>query len=232
MLEIAGRVSRFSAVRSIRRDAAFPTQSLTPFPTAVVIDLSIARSRRNHESALDSFTGVDPDRSDRVASLGPALPNGDPLPGLDSWKCSRKSGSPDPLRVQVAYQGLKPTELPRPRADDNPEVDTPFRFLDTFTVTMISARGIGQEYYLLIECDDDAKEVVRVYGWVNKKYLVEKSRALEDPGTKLLKKAMIVMKRENVAAEVKRVQGDTTARFGAGHAAARAVSEQRNPPVR
>jgi hypothetical protein len=97
-------------------------------------------------------------------------PDRSPLPAVDKLPVLKEeAGNPDPLRVQVAYQGLKPTELPRPRADDNPEVDPPLRFLDTYTVTMISAKGIGQEYYLLIECDDEGKEVRRVVGWVNTK---------------------------------------------------------------
>ena len=131
----------------------------------------------------------------------------------------KERGSPDPIRVQVAYQGLKPTKLPRPTAVDNPEVDIPLPFLETYGCTMISDRGKGQEYYLLIEYDDLKKRVDRVVGWVNTKYLVRNARAQEDPATRVLKKALVILPAAQLLEDVRRpkpIRSEGWARSGPG----------------
>jgi hypothetical protein len=116
--------------------------------------------------------------------------DGSPLPALDEMAVLREPGSSRRLEIRVAYQGLRPTELPRPAGLDNPEVGGPIGFLEPFACSMTSGSA-AESYDLLVKVAPDGLRVHQVVGWVARRYLIVGTLARQDPATKLLQKALI-----------------------------------------
>jgi hypothetical protein len=142
------------------------------------------------------------------------MPGGSPLPPLDDLIVLRKTGTTEELRIRVAYEGLKPRELPGPASPDNPDANGPIEFLKAFRAVKQDRGPDGQSYYLLAEVYSNGTRVREVIGWVDERYLVIGTQALKHPLTKLLKKAMIINSLENIREDVERVTNDPDARFG------------------
>ena len=136
-------------------------------------------------------------------------PDGTPLPPTEELEVQQQITDP---HIRVVYAGLKARELPAPPGPDNPETGDPIEYAaEYFSAMDFEPPNGGGKYYLLVVARRIGEKYAarRVVGWVHSKYLLTTTHPLEDPATGLSQKAMVVNSLDDIAEDLKLLQGRT-----------------------
>lgn len=130
-----------------------------------------------------------------VPALAPAavrMPGDKPLPREPRPDPDLKpeDGKVPPQLFYVAYEGLRPRELPQAGAAEV-EPARPIRFMEAYPWAADYQDG-AEGYILLVKTNQAGDKVLDWIGWVNKKYLVMQRRAQFNRYNRIYRKAMII----------------------------------------